>query len=598
MPKKRWHVLLAVVMVASLALAACGGAEEAPAVDAEAEARIAELEAALAEAEDAAASEDEIAALQAELEDLQGELGEMGKEQCSYNAYRMGWVMDWADAGNMLDTVFGPTSDFQYTFWQLTNPDAAARFEELATQAYRETDAEVRAGLWQQAEDIVVEEVVAVMPIMAYDRTTLVQTNVDYLFPPFGAPRMADWSIEGSTTMRTAVGTAVPTLDPQQSTDTTSSFIIYQLMDAPYRFNADGFIEPLAAESYDVSEDGTTYTINLRQDATWSDGEPVTAQHFVDGIKRLLSPDLANDYAYVMFDVVDAVEYNAGEVDDISGLAVVDDYTFTVTLVEALSYFDSILAFSTFHPVRLDVIEANPDSWTQAGNFVGNGAYELTEHNPGSNLVLTKNANYWDADNVAIETIEVAVISEPATSLAAFENGELDWTGGGGFPAEDTPRLVDTDEFLVTPRPGTYYVAFNTVASPTDNVDMRKALVYAVDRRTLIDNVAETPWRLDHQGVIPSEIPGFQGYDVGFGFDTAKAQEHLAAYMEAEGIEDAGSIVVELWYNKGGANQDILEAVEAMWEENLGIDVRTVNVEWASYLDTLEECNAIGGGGF
>jgi len=356
MPKKRWHVLLAVVMIASMALAACGGGAEAPAVDAEAEARIAELEAALADAEAAAASEDEISALQSELEALQGELGEMGKEQCSFNAYRMGWVMDWADAGNMVDTVFGPTSDFHYTFWQLTNPDAAARFEELATSAYSETDAVVRAGLWQQAEDILVSEVVAVLPIMAYDRTTLVHQNVTYLFPPFGAPRMADWAIDGATTMRTTVGTAVPTLDPQQSTDTTSSFIIYQLMDAPYRFNADGLIEPLAAESYDVSEDGATYTIHLRQDAMWSDGQPVTAQHFVDGIKRLLSPDMANDYAYVMFDIVDAVAYNNGEMDDISGLAVVDDYTFTVTLTGALSYFDSILAFSTCHTARLDVI--------------------------------------------------------------------------------------------------------------------------------------------------------------------------------------------------------------------------------------------------
>ncbi len=597
MPKKRWHVLLAVVMVASLALAACGGTEEAPAVDAEAEARIAELEAALADAETSAASEDELAALQAELDELQGDLGELEKDKCSYNAYRMGWVMDWADAGNMVDTVFGPTSDFQYTFWQLTNPDAAARFEDLVSQAYRETDAQVRAGLWQQAEDIVVEEVVMVLPIMAYDTTTLVQTYVDPLFPPFGAPRMADWAMEGSTTMRTAVGAAIPTLDPQRSTDTTSSFVIYQLMDAPYRFNEEGFIEPLAAESYDVSEDGTTYTIYLRQDAKWSDGEPVTAQHFVDGINRLLSPDLANDYAYVMFDVVDAIEYNAGEVDSISGIEVIDDYTFSVTLVEALSYFDSLLAFSSFHPIRLDVIEANPDAWTQAGNFVGNGAYVLTEYNPGADLVLTKNPEYWDA-NVGIETVEIAILAEPATALAAFENGELDYMGQATFPPEDTARLVDTPEFLVTPRPGTFYLGLNTVATPTDNVDMRTALVYAVDRRTIIDNVAELPWRAAYQGVIPVEIPGHQGEDVGFGFDVAMAQEHLAAYMAAEGIDDAGSIVVELWYNKGGSNQDILEAVEAMWESNLGIDVRTVNVEWASYLDTLEECNAVGGGGF
>jgi oligopeptide transport system substrate-binding protein len=369
------------------------------------------------------------------------------------------------------------------------------------------------------------------------------------------------------------------------------------MFDAPYKFTADGTIAPLAAESFEVSEDGTVFTVNLRSDAVWSDGEPVLAQHFVDGVKRLLSPEMANDYAYVMFDIVDAAAYNAGEVEDLETIVALDDFTFQFTLSEPRSYFDSILAFSTFHPVRLDVIEANPETWTQPGVSVSNGAYVLAEHNPGENLVFEKNELYWDADNVAFERIEVPVISEPATCLAAFEAGEIDVTSCS-FPPEDTPRLVDTEEFVLTPRPGVYYLGLNTVASPTDNLDMRIALAHAIDKRTLLDEVAELPWRVDAYGVIPPEIFGFQGEDVGFPYDVDAAQQHLAAYMEAEGIEDAGSIVVELWYNKGGSNQDILEAVEAMWEENLGVDVRTVNVEWASYLETLEECNAIGGGGF
>ncbi|MCI0806552.1 MAG: hypothetical protein J4N68_06955, partial [Chloroflexi bacterium] len=130
------------------------------------------------------------------------------------------------------------------------------------------------------------------------------------------------------------------------------------------------------------------------------------------------------------------------------------------------------------------------------------------------------------------------------------------------------------------------------------NVTFRKALASSVDRRTILDNVAELPWRTTATGVIPPEIAGYQGDAVGYPFDVTVAQGFLASYMAEAGIDDAGDIVVELWYNKGGANQEILEAVEAMWEENLGIDVRTVNVEWATYLDTLEGCNAIGGGGF
>jgi oligopeptide transport system substrate-binding protein len=600
MLKKRW---LAILFVGVLLLAACGPAatpEVVQVVDEEAQARIAELEAQLQAAQEAGnMSEEELSALQSQLEDLQGELQQTEKNLCTFNAYRMGWVMDWADAGNMVDTVFGPTSDFQYTFWQLTNPDAAARFEELTTAAYRNTDMESRATQWQDAERIIVDEVVMVIPLYHYDRTTLVSTDINYLYPPFGAPRFADWSSEsGKTTLIYPIGTAVPTLDVSRSTDTTSSSMIYQMFDAPYRFTAEGTIAPLAAESFDVSEDGTVFTVHLRPDAVWSDGEPVLAQHYVDGVKRLLSPDMANDYAYVMFDIVDAAAYNAGEVDDLTSIVALDDFTFQFTLSEPRSYFDSILAFSTFHPVRLDVIEANPDTWTQPGVSVSNGAFVLTEHNPGENLVFEKNELYWDAENVAFDRIEVPVITEPATCLAAFEAGEIDVTSCS-FPPEDTPRLVDTPEFTLLPRPGVYYLGVNTVATPTDNVNMRKALASAIDKRTLLDEVAQTPWRVVANGVIPPEIFGYQGEGgVGYPFDVDAAQGYLADYMAEAGVEDAGSIVVELWYNKGGGNQDLLEAVEAMWEENLGIDVRTVNVEWASYLDTLEECNAIGGGGF
>jgi oligopeptide transport system substrate-binding protein len=606
MYKKRWLFIISILLISSVVLSACGADEpDVPVVDTEAQARIADLEAALAEAQASGGmTEEQLADLQSELDSLNSNLGELQSDlssaraaECSYNAYRMGWVMDWADAGNMVDTVFGPTSDFQYTFWQHNYPDLVADFA-LTDSAYHNNDLESRALTWQEAEKIVVEEAAAVIPIYHYDRTTLVSTDLDYIFAPFGAPRIAQWAFNtDATTMRTAVGAKIPTLDIQRSTDTTSSYMIYQMIDAPFKFNSDGTISPLAAESFSVSDDGTVYTINLRPEAVWSDGEPVLAQHFVDGISRLLSPDLANDYAYVMFDIVGAADYNAGDLDKLEAVRAVDDYTLEVTLTGALSYFDSILAFSTFHPVRLDVVALHGDAWTQAGNFVSNGAYVMTERNPGQNLVFEKNPLYWDAANVQIEKIEVSIIEETATALAAFENGELDYNAAG-FPLEDTTRLVDTPEFVLTPRPGVYYMGLNTAVAPTNNIAFRRALASAVDKRAILDSVTNTPWRLDATGVIPPEIFGFQGTAVGYSFDLDAALGYLDEYMAAEGIEDAGSIVVELWYNKSGGNQEILEAVEAMWQENLGIDVRTVNVEWATYLNTLEECNVIGGGGF
>jgi oligopeptide transport system substrate-binding protein len=263
------------------------------------------------------------------------------------------------------------------------------------------------------------------------------------------------------------------------------------------------------------------------------------------------------------------------------------------TLEAPRSYFDSILAFSTFHPMRLDLVETYGDEWTLPGNMVSNGAFVLTEHNPGENLTYVKNDLYWDADNVAIETINVAVISEEATALAAFEAGELDVST---FPSEDVPRLVDTPEFVRLPRPGTYYMGVNTTAQHTNNVTFRKALALAIDKRTILDSVLEMPWRIDAYGVIPPEIFGYQGEAVGFTFDAGEAQAMLELYLAEAGIEDPGDIIIELWYNKG--NEDVLDAVDAMWDENLGIDVRIVTIEWATYLDTLDECNLIGGGGF
>ena len=586
MLKKRL-VLFNFLLIAALVLAGCA---QAPAADDGSAARIAELEAALADAAAAGgASEDELKTMQAELEGLTGSLAKAAAESaCTYSTYRMGWIMDWADAGNMVDTVFGTHSPLQYTFWAESYPDEAAVFEGLVADAYVNTDLESRAGQWQAAEKIIVEDLAIVFPIYHYDRTTMINTDFDVVIPPFGSPRMADWSSKsGATTIRYRVGTAIPTLDIQEATDTTSHYVLAQLIDHPYKFNVDSTISPLSATGFDVSEDGTVFTVYLREDAFWSDGVPVTAQHFVDGITRLLNPELANEYGYVMDALVGYSEFTSGETDTLDSVVALDDYTFQFTLIEPRSYFDSLLAFFTFDPVRLDVVEANPDTWTQPGVFVSNGAYVMLEHNPGENLVLEKNEYYWDAANVPIERIEVAIIDEDATSLAAFEAGELDYARE--LPAEDMSRISGFPEFTRLPRPGTWYVGVNTTEEHTSNTTFRKALAKAIDKDTIVNNVLDMPWRIPAYGVIPPEIFGYSGDTVGFPYDPEGAVAMLEEYMAEAGIDDANDIVIELWYNKG--NEDVLDAVQAMWEGLLGIDVRIVTIEWASYLDILNECN-------
>jgi len=509
--------------------------------------------------------------------------------RCTYNTYRMGWVMDYSDPNNIINEVFSPKSPFQYTFW------SDDTFLDLVDQALVEADPDARAAIWNEAEKIMLDDYAMVVPLFHYDRTGLVKSGINYEYPPFGQAHIMKWSFEDPTitTLRWQLATEPPTLDINLATDTTSHAVLNQLIEGLYRNKPDGTMEAAAAESYEVSDDGLVYTIYLREDAVWSDGEPVTAQHFVDGITRLLLPETAAEYAYNMYPVKGAEDFNLGVTDDPStlGLRAVDDFTLEIELHDPAAFFDSILAFSTTYPVRLDVIEEFGDDWTEAGNFVGNGAYILTEWAHEDHLVVEKNPLYHGADAVAIERVEFPIIYEPSTALAAYENDEVDVST---YPSEELPRILEDpvlkEEFVRLPYPGTYYVGLNTRAEHTDNLHFRKALQMAVDKRALLDDVLNMPWRLDACGVVPPEIAGYQGCgEVGYLFDVDAANAELQAYMDEAGIADPGEIIIEMWFNRG--NEDVIEGVQAMWEENLGIHVRLVIMEWGVYLDVLDQCN-------
>jgi oligopeptide transport system substrate-binding protein len=567
MSSKKWYLLIAAAVLGGLLLTACEPEVQTVVVTAPPEEVVVEVTTApeiVIVTEEAAA----------------GSLG-----ICSFNAYRHGWIMDYSDAENMLNVVFHPDSPFQYTFWD--DPE----FRDLVDQALSEADPAVRASLWQQAEDILVVRHVATVPLFHYDRTGLVNPAIEYEFPPFGQAHIIKWTLpEGQDVLRWQLNTEPPTLDPQLSTDTTSNMVINQLMEGLYLYRGDGTIEPAGAESYEVSDDGLVYTIYLREDATWSDGQPVTAQHFVDGIVRLMDPETAAEYAWLMYPVAGAEAFNLGETDDPSTMGVValDDYTLEITLEQRASYFDSILAFSTTYPARLDVIEQYGDLWTEPGNFIGNGPYVLIDWAHDDHLTVVKNPGYHGADAVTIETIEFPIITEQATSLAAYERGEIDVST---YPNEELTRILEEmpDDFVRLPRPGVYHVGLNTLAPPTDNLNFRMALASSVNKRAILDNVLETPWRVDAYGVVPPEIPGYQGDATGFGFDIDAAQGYLQAAMDEMEIGDPSEITIQLWFNRG--NEDIMEAVAEQWETNLGINVNVVIMEWGAYLETLDECN-------
>jgi len=388
------------------------------------------------------------------------------------------------------------------------------------------------------------------------------------------------------------ITTEPPTLDIQLATDTTSHLIIKQCIDGLYEYRGDGSMEPTGATGYEVSDDGLVYTIKLRKDTVWSDGVPVTAQHYEDGVIRLLEPETAAEYAWLMYDIEGAEEFNTGEIDDpeLVGVKAVDDYTLEVTLKAPTAYFETILPFSTFYPVRLDLVEEYGDLWTEPGNYVSNGAYLLDAWEHEAEVVLVKNPDYWNASAVKIEKITFPIIREDATMLALYENDELH---GSNLPSEEIPRImadpVLAQDLRILPRPGVYYVGLNILREPTDDVLVRKALASAIDRKAIIENVVQRPWLYPSSCTTPPRILGHQEWGTcGYTFDPEQAQAYLAeaGYPDGEGFP-----VLKFWFNRADYNEDVIEAVAAMWEENLGINVELRTNEWAVYLDYLDACN-------
>jgi len=388
------------------------------------------------------------------------------------------------------------------------------------------------------------------------------------------------------------ITTEPPTLDIQLATDTTSHLIIHQCIQGLYEYRGDGSMQPAGATGYEVSDDGLVYTIELRQDAVWSDGVPVTAQHFEDGVIRLLEPETAAEYAWLMYDIEGAEEFNTGETDDpeLVGVKAVDDYTLEVTLKAATSYFETILPFSTFYPVRLDLVDEYGDRWTEPGNYVSNGPFLLDAWEHEAEVVLVKNPTYWDAANVKIDKITLPIIRETATMLALYENDEMHVSS---YPSEEVPRVladpVLSQELRSLPRPGVYYIGLNTLREPTDDVLVRKALASAIDRKSIIENVVQRPWLTPLSCTTPPRILGHQEWGTcGYTFDPGKAQDYLAeaGYPDGEGFP-----TLRFWFNRADYNEDVLEAVAAMWEENLNIHVELRTNEWAVYLDYLDACN-------
>ncbi|SMF40673.1 peptide ABC transporter substrate-binding protein [Paenibacillus barengoltzii] len=400
-------------------------------------------------------------------------------------------------------------------------------------------------------------------------------------------------------TLRINLSAEPPTFDPAQAQDSQANTVLKLMYEGLTRMDESGQVIPAAAENWDI--DGTKYTFHLRKDAKWSNGDPVTANDFVFAWERVLSPntDPAAPYAYQLYYLKNAQEYNEGTITDFSqvGVKAVDDYTLEVELVAPTPYFLGLTSFYTFYPVHQSVKD-DPKWAVDQSKMIVNGAFTLTNWVKGQTIEVTKNENYWDKANIKLNKITMSLVNSSATELASYQNNELDRAGApnGEIPTDQIPILKDQlkDELDIKGIASTYYYEFNVTAKPFDNVNIRRAFSMAIDRQKIVDNVT-LGGQVPAFGFVPPGIKGVndeyrnEHKDDYFAENLEEAKKLLEQGMQEEGYTKLPEIT--LTYNSSEAHKKIALAVADMWKTNLGVDVKTENQEWAVFIENRQNLN-------
>jgi oligopeptide transport system substrate-binding protein len=381
-------------------------------------------------------------------------------------------------------------------------------------------------------------------------------------------------------TFRMNLSNEPPTLDGSLATDSVSFEVITNLMEGLTEYDENLQPRPAIAERWEVSPDGKTYTFYLRSGATWTDGRPVTAHDFVYSWRRLLDPRTAAEYAYFLYDVVNAYDYNTGKITDPSlvGVRALDDFTLEVRLRKPLVYFPSLVTFMVTFPLRQDVIEKYGDRWTEPEHIVTNGPFRLAEWRHEYKLALVANPSYREG-KPRLDRVEMFVVNEPATALTLYETGDLEMVN---LPPEAIPTYENTAEHYRHPLLRGYYYGLNVKKPPFEDARVRRAFAQAIDREEIV--------KILKGGEIPAVSwipPGMLAHNpsIGLRFDPSAAKRLLAqaGYPEGQGVPAVTAV-----FNTSPVNSLIAENLQAQWKRNLNVEVGLDNLEWKVFLDRLQ----------
>ena len=500
-----------------------------------------------------------------------------------------------------------------------------AEYDALIAQIKASTDFVEREALMHEAEDILMGTG-AIVPLYYYNDIFMKRDTVEGFYANlYGTKYFMHASNGDSDTLRMQLASEPDRLDPALNSTVDGATLAANTFGGLYTYDENGQTAPNFATGYTVSDDGLTYTFTMREGLMWSDGTPLTAKDFEYSWKRAADPETAADYAY-MFNGIDGY----GTEEGLNVTASEDGTTLTVVLSAPCAYMLDLMAFPTFFAVQQACVEGaagykdedgnvlDAGAWATEAGFVSSGAYMLESWVHNESMVYVKNPNYWDAENVKIERLELMLSADDAVVFAAYEAGDLDFIDT--VPSDEIQNLLGVrDDCYLIDNLGTYYVSFNVKSPLFDGLtveqaaNVRTALSLLIDRQYLVDTVAQCGQQLANTFIPAGMLDGNGGEfrvnddtytfpdeeNTGyFGFDLAANTEKARELLETAGyvFDENGMLSAqtplsfEYLTNTGTSHEGIAQCVQQDLAL-LGINMTIRTVEWDVFLNERKDGN-------